>query len=318
MTILTRDVDTITHVSVDRLVPGLGNLRDGEGNWPEVDSELAASIKSFGVLEPLIVRLVKTGAEEGMYEVIAGHRRAAAARSVKLATIPAVALELSDTKALQVALVENLQRQDLTPLEEARGLRLLLDTGMPQTTAAKEIGRSQAHVSKRLSLLKLPPHAQAYLDAGKLRVEDALALAKLDAPQIERALYQIEQLAYRRAGEVEQLIRQIAEPAAKGKARAGKDEPTGKARAGKDEPEVRGQTQTWELAARDLVVFRELARKRLTLDGARRRLTRSAGLRGLEWDPKDLADLLALAIGDTRARRRSGRPKGKAAKAGGR
>lgn len=286
------------------LRPGPGNLRDGQDGWPEGDPELAASIKTVGVLEPLIVREVvaNPGASTERlaiaYEVVAGHRRAAAAKLAELKVVPAFVRQLTDTKAIQIALIENLQREDLSPIEEARGLRQLLDTGMPQTTAAKEIGRSQSHVSKRLELLKLPPHAQAYLDAGKLRVADALALAKLDEPTVNNALHQIEALQYRRAGEVEQLIKRVAERA--------KPHRGGKAEEAK--PVISGREQTWELSSRELVVFRELARRRITVDGARKRLIRSASLRELEWDPKDLADLLALASGDTKARRRTGRP----------
>lgn len=283
----------------DLLRPGPGNLRDGADGWPEGDPELAASIKTVGILEPLIVRQVDWPGGL-VYEVVAGHRRAAAAALAGLEKVPAFVRELTDTKAIQIALIENLQREDLSPIEEARGLRQLLDTGMPQTTAAKEIGRSQSHVSKRLELLKLPAHAQAYLDAGKLRVADALALAKLDEPTINNALHQIEALQYRRAGEVEQLIKRVAERA--------KPQRGGKAGKDDDKPVISGREQTWELSSRELVIFRELARRRITVDGARKRLVRAATLRELEWDPKDLADLIALASGDTKARRRTGRP----------
>lgn len=286
-------------ISVDRLRPGPGNLRGQD--WPPADRDLMASIVEVGIVEPVIV--TPTADAQGaltVYAVIAGHRRIAAAIAAGLEWVPAIIRrDLDEKGALVVALVENLHREDLTPLEEARGYQRLVDLGLPQKDLAARLGRSKSHVSKRLSLLKLEPAAQAYLDAGKLLVEDALAMVGMDAGQTERALHDIEALAFRRQGEVGQLIERVAEPRAK----AGKaEEPDG--RTSRSE-------QVWELTEAELVTFRELARRRIAQAAAMRKFRASAKRRSMEWDEEDLVGLIALASGDTRPKRRTGRKGGK-------
>lgn len=282
-------------VSTTQLRPGPGNLRDGADGWPDPDPELAASIKAAGVLEPLLVRQVEPSGE---FEVIAGHRRMGAAVLAEVREVPVIIRQVSDAQAVQMALIENLQREDLTAIEEARAYQKLIDLGAKQKQLASSVGRSQSHVSKRLQLLKLPASAQAYLDAGKLLVEDALAMVGLDEPQVERALHDIEALAFRRQGEVGDLIEKIGQPPARRK----RDEAEGR-NAAKDE-------QLWEVYERDLVVFRELARRRLSQTAAVQKLRRLASSRGLEWDDEALVGFVGLALGDTKAPRRRKRSKG--------
>jgi ParB/RepB/Spo0J family partition protein len=306
--------EAIVQLPTASLWPGPGNLRGPDVGpadapaLPEPDPELAASIKALGVIEPLIVR--ERGA--GGFEIIAGHRRAGAAILAGLDTVPAVIRELSETLALQVALVENLQREDLTPVEEARGIRRLLDTGMPRATAAKELGRSKSHVSKRLALLKLPAAAQAYLDAGKLRVEDALSLAVLEEPDVNKVLFELERMQYRRASEVEDLVQKVATQAA-GRGQNGNKAPAKTPPAplpdwGPSRRTRPPKEQRWEVSTADLETFRELCRRHVTQAAAVRKLERAHARRNEEWERQDLVDFLAIAMERIKQpRRRAGK-----------
>lgn len=297
---MTSTAGTFTTIATKFLRPGPGNLRDGAGgSWPDPDPDLAASIKAVGVLEPLIVRATPASGPT-TWEVIAGHRRAGAAILAGLENVPVIVRQVTDAEAVQFALIENLQREDLTPLEEARAYAKLLELGSKQKDLAPKVGRSQSHVSKRLALLKLPAPAQAYLDSGRLLVEDALAMVGMEPGQVERALHDIEALRYRRLGEVGSLIE-----------KAGAGTPA-RGKAAKDDPAGRGpkEEQSWELFERDLVVFRELARRRISQTAAGQRLRRLAAGRDLEWDPENLVALIGLALGDTKAPRRRTRKGG--------
>lgn len=126
-------------------------------------SELAISIKSTGLLEPIVA----TPGEAGRYVIVAGHRRHAAAELAAVDTVPVYVRVMDDQERVAAMLVENLQRSDLAPLEEAGAFKRLVDEfGMPQRQLAEKVGRSQGHISKRLGLLDLPAAAQKALDSG--------------------------------------------------------------------------------------------------------------------------------------------------------
>jgi len=151
-----------------------GNIRRDVGDI----TELAASIEAVGLLEPLVV----TPSEGGGHLILAGARRFAAAKKAGLAEVPCMVREvLTEEARLKIALVENLQREDLTPLEEATGYQRLGELGLNQRTIAEEVGRSQGHISKRLALLELPTDVQAQVVSGGITVADAAELAKLAA-----------------------------------------------------------------------------------------------------------------------------------------
>lgn len=134
--------------------------------------ELAASIKDKGVLQPLLVRMVGTG-----YEIIAGERRWRAAQIAQVHQVPVIIKDLDDTEVLEVALVENLQRADLTPLEEAEGYqRLMEEFGHTQEVMANLIGKSRAHIANMIRLLSLPDSVKTLLDDGRLTIGHARAL----------------------------------------------------------------------------------------------------------------------------------------------
>jgi ParB family chromosome partitioning protein len=168
----------------------IGSLQPRRSVDPAATARLAASIAEQGVLEPLLVRPVG-----GDYEIIAGSRRYQAAKLAGLSEVPVIVRTLSDREALMVALVENLQREDIAALDEAQGYhRLLEEFGWTQDELARHIGRSRSHISNTLRLLALPMEVKALLEAGSLTAGHARALlnaadpAALAALIIERGL----------------------------------------------------------------------------------------------------------------------------------
>ncbi len=156
-------------------------------------SELAASVREIGVLQPVLVR---PGAQDGTYELIAGERRWRAARRAGLAVIPAIVRTTDDLGSVERALVENLHRQDLTALEEASAYQQLVeDFSLTHEQVASRVGKSRSAVTNTLRLLSLPPAIQALLADGRLSAGHAKAL--LGSP--DRAFQ--EQLARRAAAE---------------------------------------------------------------------------------------------------------------------
>src|SRR5688572_7687060 len=169
--------------------------------------ELARSISANGVVQPLLVR--RKGAR---YELIAGERRWRAAQLAGLTRIPAVLRNVSDDKVLELALIENIQREDLNPIEEARAYRKLIDTlGLTQETVAERVGRDRSYVTNYLRLLKLPDDLQELLQVGRLSTGHARALLGTDQADIQRRLARkiIEQDLSVRA--TERLVKQITE-----------------------------------------------------------------------------------------------------------
>jgi len=141
-------------------------------------SHLAASLNQTGVLQPVVVRRLGHG-----YQLIVGERRWRAAKLAGLTRIPAIVREATDAQSLELALVENLLREDLNPMEEAEAYqRLLAEFGWTQEELAQRVGRDRSSVANCLRLLKLPPLIQADLRAGRLTMGHARALLSLDSP----------------------------------------------------------------------------------------------------------------------------------------
>lgn len=146
--------------------------------------ELADSIREHGILQPLTVRRLGTG----YYQIIAGERRWRAARLAGLTEVPAIVIEADDRKATELALIENLQREDLDPMEEAQGYRKLMDTyQMTQEDVANRVGKSRSAVANALRLLGLCPEVRELVEAGKLSGGHARALLPLAAAQQKKA-----------------------------------------------------------------------------------------------------------------------------------
>ena len=143
---------------------------------PEALDELTRSIRAHGVLQPVVVR----PAGEGRYELVAGERRWRAAQAAGLESIPSVVREVSDEVALSIAIIENIQREDLNPLEEAQGVaRLVEEFGMTHREVAEAVGRSRPAVSNLLRLLELNEDVRARLEAGEIEMGHARALLAL-------------------------------------------------------------------------------------------------------------------------------------------
>ena len=167
----------LTTLPIDSIVPAEDNLRRRVGDV----RDLAASIAAVGVVEPLVV----SPDGEGRYRIVAGHRRHAAALKAGLAELPCAVRTLTDAERVEIMLVENLQRSDLSPIEEAAGYFRLVEHGLTQRELATRIGRSARHVAARLALLELPRRVQDELHAGTLTVGDGQALLALrDQPEV--------------------------------------------------------------------------------------------------------------------------------------
>ncbi len=155
---------------------------------PEALEELADSIRAQGVMQPIVVRPIG----ESRYEIIAGERRWRAAQLAELDTIPAVIREVSDEVALALALIENIQRENLNPVEEAMALKRLLDEfALTQQQVADAVGKSRAQVANLLRLLALDPEVQTLLERGDLDMGHARALLVLSPTKQRRAAHEV-------------------------------------------------------------------------------------------------------------------------------
>lgn len=169
----------------------------------ETIDSLAASIREVGILQPIVVRKVPGG-----YELIAGERRLRAARKAGLATIPAVVRDSGDTDTLREAIIENIHREDLGPIELAEAFRALLDDlGLKQESLAERLGVSRSHIANTIRLLQLSPEVQQLLADGKIQAGHARTLLGLPDQEAQAALAlraAAEGLSVR---EVEELVR---------------------------------------------------------------------------------------------------------------
>ena len=166
-------------LALDDLVPGMyqPRTRMDEGAL----YELAESIKAQGVMQPILVRRLHDGEHAGKYEIIAGERRFRASRLAGLAEVPVLVREVPNESAAAMALIENIQREDLNPLEEAHGLqRLVREFGLTHEQAAQAVGRSRSAASNLLRLLNLADPVQTMLMAGDIDMGHARALLALD------------------------------------------------------------------------------------------------------------------------------------------
>lgn len=171
--------------------------------------ELTNSIEIHGILQPIMVR----SAEQG-YQIVAGERRWRAARRAGLRTVPCLVQNATDTQALELAMIENLQRDDLNPIDAARGYKMLVqDFGLTQEEVSRKVGKSRSAVANSMRILELPSHAQDCVSLGQLSEGHGRALlGLLDRPQdFERVLQAVldEGLNVR---ETERLVREIISP----------------------------------------------------------------------------------------------------------
>jgi len=168
-------------IPIDALIPNPDQPRQ---LFDAID-ELVASIKEVGVLEPLLVRRTPQG-----YEIISGERRYRAAMDAGLGEVPCIVLDVDEAQVLTIALIENLQRQDLSPFEEAEGLKALVDRfGYTHEEVAKKIGKSRTSVTEVLSLADIPAELRERLDAAGVATKSILLeVARTEDPDEQRAL----------------------------------------------------------------------------------------------------------------------------------
>ena len=173
------DAGLPSSLPLSELVPGVyqPRTRMDEGAL----YELAESIKAQGIMQPILVRRLVDGEHAGKYEIIAGERRFRASRLAGLAEVPVLVRDVPDESAAAMALIENIQREDLNPLEEAQGLqRLIREFGLTHELAAQAVGRSRSAASNLLRLLNLAEPVQTMLMAGDIDMGHARALLSLD------------------------------------------------------------------------------------------------------------------------------------------
>jgi ParB family transcriptional regulator, chromosome partitioning protein len=184
---------------------------------PETLNELAQSIKAQGVMQPIVVRALpgRNPGESQRYEIIAGERRWRAAQMAGLADIPAIVREVPDEAAVAMALIENIQREDLNPLEEARALtRLIEEFGLTHQSAAEAVGRSRAAVSNLLRLMELADEVKELLEQRSIEMGHARALLSLTS---RRQQVEVAGLVAKKALSVrdtEALVRRLIHPTA--------------------------------------------------------------------------------------------------------
>ena len=179
-----RDEEAVRMLPISRVEPRAEQPR---ANFDEASlGELAESLSEYGMIQPITARRL----ENGYYQIIAGERRWRAARLAGLKEVPVRVIEADDRLATELALVENLQREDLNPVEEAQGYRTLLEVyGLSQEEAARRVGKSRPTVTNALRLLTLAPEVQQFVEQGLLSAGHARALVsvKPDEKQIEAA-----------------------------------------------------------------------------------------------------------------------------------
>jgi ParB family chromosome partitioning protein len=184
--------------------------------------DLAASIRARGILQPILVR--PSAGRPGEYEIVAGERRWRAAQRARLHAVPVIERGLSDDESLEIAIVENVQRQDLSPIDEARGYRRLVDEfGHSQQAVADVVGKSRPHVANMLRLLGLPAAVQELLDGGALSAGHARALVTAAEPEWLAREIVARGLSVRHA---EALARQAPRSRGRGPLRPAKDADT--------------------------------------------------------------------------------------------
>ena len=174
--------------------------------------DLKASVEAYGVLQPVIVRRLLASEGEGQYELIAGERRLRAAKLAGLAKVPAIVREYSDAETSEIALIENLQREDLNPMEEARAYQSLIGSfGLTQDEISKKVGRSRSHIANFLRLQKLDEKVQDYVASGTLSMGQARPLVALESHELQRKAADYIQEHELTARGCEALVRKLAE-----------------------------------------------------------------------------------------------------------
>ena len=213
-----QDIRTLRHMPIELLHASPNNPRKHFGE-SDLD-DLAKSIREKGLLQPIVVR----PRPNGEYEIVAGERRWRASQRAGIHEVPVLIRELSDGEALEIALIENIQRSDLNPLEEARAYSLLLEQfNYTQQQLAESVGKSRSHIANTLRLLNLPDSVRSQIETGKLTAGHARTLVATDSPA--ELADQIIKLGLS-VRETESLVRESGNPAQNKRSKPEKDADT--------------------------------------------------------------------------------------------
>ncbi len=177
-----QEEDRIIEVAVDEISP---NPYQPRKTFDEkLIEELASSIREYGILQPLILRRSDSG-----YQLVAGERRLRAAKKIGLETVPAVVRDILDDRLMEIALIENIQREDLNPVEEAKAYDILMkEYHMTQEVLSEKLGKSRSQIANYIRLLQLKSYALRLLEEGKITVGHGKVLAGIEDPQKQMAL----------------------------------------------------------------------------------------------------------------------------------
>ena len=175
----------VSYIDINDIKP---NTEQPRRNFdPDKISELANSITEHGIIQPLVVRK-----KDGQYEIVAGERRWRASREAELKSVPCIVREFSDEENMLIAIIENMQREDLNPIEEAMGLEQMMKTyGMTQEEISRSVSKSRPYISNMLRLLKLPEEVRTFVEEGKISTGHARALINVGNSEKQRKLCQM-------------------------------------------------------------------------------------------------------------------------------
>lgn len=175
----------VSYIDINDIKP---NTEQPRRNFdPDKISELANSITEHGIIQPLVVRK-----KDGQYEIVAGERRWRASREAGLKSVPCIVREFSDEENMLIAIIENMQREDLNPIEEAMGLEQMMKTyGMTQEEISRSVSKSRPYISNMLRLLKLPEEVRTFVEEGKISTGHARALINVGNSEKQRKLCQM-------------------------------------------------------------------------------------------------------------------------------
>lgn len=174
--------DAVQYINIHDIMPNVNQPRKTFNE--EKIEELSKSIKEHGIIQPIVVRKKKTG-----YEIVAGERRWRAAMKAELAEVPCLIRELSDEQNMLIAIIENMQREDLNPVEEAEGLNQMIVTfGMTQEQVSKSVGKSRPYIANSLRLLKLPEYIKENMAEGKLSAAHGRTLITVEDETVRKSI----------------------------------------------------------------------------------------------------------------------------------
>lgn len=178
------DSDSVKYIKIHDIMPNINQPRKTFNE--EKIEELAASIKEHGIIQPIVVRKHGKG-----YEIVAGERRWRAAMKAELSQVPCLIRELDDEQNMLIAIIENMQREDLNPIEEAEGLRQMTDTfGMTQEQVSKSVGKSRPYITNAMRLLKLPEYIKESIADGRLSAGHGRTLITLKNEDERKSLWE--------------------------------------------------------------------------------------------------------------------------------